>query len=542
MTQAQALEILKTGANVFLTGEPGSGKTFVVNEYVRYLKACEVPVAVTASTGIAATHINGFTIHSWSGIGIKKRMSPYELDALEYKEPLFNRLNRTKVLIIDEISMLDASTLNLIDLVCRRLRRNENIFGGLQVVLVGDFFQLPPISVEGEAPADFAFMSAAWQEMRPLVCYLSEQHRQEDPDFLDILTAIRGNSLQVRHFQGLDARANELEDIYDKNITKLFPHNVNVDQLNQEELEKLPGRIRSFNMEKSGRPALSAQLERGCLSPAVLHLNVGAAVMFTKNNSKSFYVNGTLGEVVGFENFSGYPIIKARNGREITATPMEWTIEEGSRVLARLVQVPLRLAWAMTIHKSQGMSLEAVYIDLRQAFVSGQGYVAISRVRSLAGLFLAGYNRQALEINQTVFREDGMFRRQSDEAATVFSQIESEGLKELHKKFILSAGGKITKEQKFSGRKKKKDELSPDKQDNAAAGEKLKKNKVEKAYSVDKIREKYPNAYREWNEEEDIVLAELFESGEKIKAISGKLGRNSGAIRSRLAKLGMIEE
>src|SRR5687768_4164635 len=152
MTQHQALDILKTGANVFLTGEPGSGKTHTIRQYIAYLKEAGVDMAVTASTGIAATHIGGFTIHSWSGIGIKKTLSPYDVDRLATNERLVKRIARTRVLIIDEVSMLDAGVLESVNTVCQAIKQSEEPFGGMQVVLVGDFFQLPPVSREGEAP------------------------------------------------------------------------------------------------------------------------------------------------------------------------------------------------------------------------------------------------------------------------------------------------------------------------------------------------------------------------------------------------------
>src|SRR6185503_6959245 len=144
MTQAEALAILKTGANVFLTGEPGSGKTHTVNEYVAYLRAHNIEPAITASTGIAATLIKGMTIHSWSGIGIKERLSNYDLDKIASNEKAAKRIMHAQVLIIDEVSMLSASVFDMVEAVCRVVRRNSRPFGGLQVVLVGDFFQLPP--------------------------------------------------------------------------------------------------------------------------------------------------------------------------------------------------------------------------------------------------------------------------------------------------------------------------------------------------------------------------------------------------------------
>ena len=145
MTQLEALSIMKTGANIFLTGEPGSGKTYVINKYVQYLRECGIDPAVTASTGIAATHISGMTIHSWSGVGIKEKLDKYDLDKISSSQYIAKRVIRTNVLIIDEVSMLSSSTLSMVDAVAREIRHNSGAFGGLQVIFVGDFFQLPPV-------------------------------------------------------------------------------------------------------------------------------------------------------------------------------------------------------------------------------------------------------------------------------------------------------------------------------------------------------------------------------------------------------------
>lgn len=190
MTQSQTLEIMKTGANIFLTGEPGSGKTYVLNQYIDWLIARDIPVAITASTGIAATHIGGTTIHSWSGIGARDTLTQYDLDHLMSNEKTVRRIKKSRVLIIDEISMLDGRVLDMVESVCRTMKQSGDSFGGMQVVLVGDFFQLPPIAGRGEM-SRFAFESRAWASAKFLTCYLSEQHRQEDDLLLGLLNSIR---------------------------------------------------------------------------------------------------------------------------------------------------------------------------------------------------------------------------------------------------------------------------------------------------------------------------------------------------------------
>ncbi len=434
MTQHQALNILKTGVSVFLTGEPGSGKTHTINEYIRYLKQAKVSVAVTASTGIAATHIGGLTIHAWSGIGIKKKLSKYDVDRIANTERVARRIRKTAVLLIDEVSMIDGGVLESVDAVCRAVKQAERPFGGIQVVLVGDFFQLPPVSQELEGAAQFAFESPAWNTLRPIVCYLSEQHRQADKTFLEILSALRRNAITPAHCEYLDRRCRIPASAAASVITKLYSHNIDVNRMNDEELRKISGPAKTFRMAEHGAKALVEQLRRGCLSPEALTLKVGAAVMFTKNSPKGSFVNGTLGEVMEFE-YGRFPVVKTKSGRRVVAEPMDWAIEDNGRVLARISQIPLRLAWAITVHKSQGMSLDAAFVDLRRAFVEGQGYVALSRLRSLSGLFLAGYNQKALLVDSRVLARDEGFRSESQAAETEFEKIPESELLGMHKNF-----------------------------------------------------------------------------------------------------------
>lgn len=436
MTQTQALNILKTGANVFLTGEPGSGKTFVTNEYVSYLKKKKIEVAVTASTGIAATHIGGTTIHSWSGIGITKNLSSWDIDRIASNEWVAKRIARTKVLIIDEISMLDGATLGGIDKVCREVRRNQNSFGGLQVVFVGDFFQLPPVSKASELVSGFAFTSNAWNDAKLLVCYLSEQHRQEDKKFSVLLSSLRRNKVSKNDVSSLRARCKQTDAAVPKDALILYSHNTDVDLINTVRLEKIFGECKTFFMSSSGKKSQVEQLKRGCLSPEKLSLKIGAAVMFTKNGKKGAYVNGTLGKIVCFDKTSGYPMVQTLDGKKITAEYDEWSIENHGKVTARILQIPLRLAWAITVHKSQGMSLDAAVVDLSKAFVEGQGYVALSRVRTLDGLFLLGWNEMALTVHEDVLAQDETFREQSLDAESVFKTVGKKELSKMHSDFV----------------------------------------------------------------------------------------------------------
>lgn len=511
MTQDEAFAILKTGLNVFLTGEPGSGKTHTINRYVHWLRERGVEPAVTASTGIAATHINGMTIHSWSGIGIKSNISDYDIEYIQSREKTARRIIEAKVLIIDEISMLDEQTLNSVDRVLRTLRHKamqpEEPFGGLQIIFVGDFFQLPPISRKSEVK--FAFESSAWKEANPVICYLSEQHRQEDQEFLELLGAFRRGMLSSSHRTRLRSRAGMQQS---KVATKLYTHNENVDRINQESLAQINGSSHVFHMTSRGPAALVEALKNQCLSPETLELKEGAKVLFTRNNFDAGYVNGTLGEVVAFSKL-GMPIVKTKNDT-ITVEEIEWAIQDGNRILARISQIPLRLAWAITVHKSQGMSLDSAVIDLTQAFEFGQGYVAISRVRSLEGLFLEGFNERALELHPKVAAADRHFRGYSDAASKKFATLPQSEKQKLESNFLRAIGAHEPQE--------------------------IVEAKQEKS-KLDILRETYPNAGRPWNEEDDRVLTELFRAKRSYTEIGKQFGRKSSAIEARLGMLGLIE-
>ena len=508
MRQSSALDILKTGQNVFLTGSAGSGKTYTLNQYIDYLRARRVPVAVTASTGIAATHMNGTTIHSWSGIGIKDELTDRDLTNLSRKQFLADRLKDTAVLIIDEISMLHAKQINLVSQVLKHVRKNDKAFGGIQVVVAGDFFQLPPIGSKGESNREkFAFMSEAWLDAKFHICYLSEQHRQVSEaangglDLDDILNQIRRQEVTFEAIAALEATFDQNVDI---KRTRLYTHNLNVNKINDKELADLNGEMMRFEATSIGDSKLVETLKKTVRTQDELVLKVGSKVMFIKNNTELGVSNGTMGELIGFaavkinddkdnnddlieaddigsekESDAGsdkqtakdakdkakkdkdsdkkqpktkkpttqkMPVVRLNTGREVIAEPEEWIIEdETGEVLASYEQVPLCLAWAITIHKSQGMTLEAAEIDLSRTFELGQGYVALSRLKSLAGLQLLGMNELSLQLDPLARGADKRFLVLSDEADANYAMLDEESMTQAHEKFILKSGGTLSK-------------------------------------------------------------------------------------------------
>src|SRR3989344_3771086 len=311
MTQGEALAILRTGANVYLTGEPGSGKTHTINEFIAWLLAAGIPPSITAATGIAPTHVGGQTLHSWSGIGVAESLSRADVDRIATREHVARRIGKAEVLIIEEVSMLSAATFEMADAVCREVRRIDKPFGGLTLVLVGDFFQLPPISRGRDVK--FAYASKVWRDLNLISCYLTEQYRQDDSEFLSVLSAIRSGQVEGMHYEGLMSRrisSSEIPSISE--VPKLFSHNADVDRINAGELAKLPGKVMKFRMSSKGKDSLVEGLKRGCLSPESLELKEGAAVMFTKNSPQGKFVNGTLGVVVGWD-YEGAPLVKIKN-------------------------------------------------------------------------------------------------------------------------------------------------------------------------------------------------------------------------------------
>jgi ATP-dependent DNA helicase PIF1 len=523
MTQDEALALLRTGASIFLTGQPGSGKTHTVNRYLKELAGAGIDYAYTASTGIAATHGHGITIHAWSGIGVRDALTGRDLDVLSANRRVAGRIEKASVLIIDEISMLPAQSLTLVDTVCRHVRGSPAPFGGLQVVLVGDFFQLPPVTRRRSDPgmldfsqdnddgfgAVFAHGSSAWRDLDPMVCYLSEQHRQDDEPFLDVLDAIRTNACTGAHRERLLSRMVGRDHLPARR-TRLFTHNASVDDINQQQLAKLDGETHRFDMTGKGPQHSIEALKRGCLSPDLLALKQDAVVMFTKNDPAGRYVNGTLGLVEDFDPETGSPVVRTGRGKRIVADPVTWKIEENGKEHASVTQVPLRLAWAITVHKSQGMSLDAAIIDLSRAFEYGQGYVALSRLRKLSGLYLLGLNERALMVHPQAIEKDAEFRGGSDRALDTLARLGPDEIAARQAAFLEACGGRQAETQ------------------------------ADKSYDVASLRQSHGKAYAPWTEEEERDLRKRHQAGEKVSAIAEGLGRKPGAIRSRLKKLALI--
>jgi ATP-dependent DNA helicase PIF1 len=519
MTQKEALDILKTGRSVFLTGAAGSGKTYVLREYIKYLQDLDANIGITASTGIAATHMGGITIHSWSGLGIRDSLTKSELTEIAQKNHVKKKIKNASVLIIDEISMLHHYRLDLIDRVIKEVKNSNEPFGGMQVIFCGDFFQLPPVRRGGEPEAFFAYHSDAWKNLGLKVCYLSEQHRQSDTEYLKVLNAVRDAKVSDEILKILETRFGKKSDF---EPTKLYSHNKNVDTENDAELSKIPGKVSEYEMQSRGRNGLVEALKKSCLSPEVLRLKPGAKVMFVKNNFEEGYVNGTLGVVVkcGFEEIQ----VRTLSGKIIDVERESWVIEEDGKIKAEINQYPLRLAWAITVHKSQGMSLDSAEVDLSASFERGMGYVALSRVRSLGGLFLKGLNDMALKVNEEVLDIDKKFRDLSKTNSFHIKTMGEQKLSEMHADFAVRVRRERIKEKKLdtvSETKKMLDEGAGVKEIAVVRG--LKMGTI--LDHIEKIREKEPN-YNIYNLRDGITknkFKEIWSAFRKIGVSEGEM-------------------
>jgi len=497
MNQGLALEIMLTGESVLLTGPAGAGKTYVLNQFIRLAKSDGKHVSVTATTGLAATHLGGTTIHSWSGIGVNDELPQGFADHVAKGRREI--IEKTDVLIIDEISMLHDFRLDMVDEACRLVRGKDEPFGGIQLIMSGDFFQLPPINRGDSRAGGFVVNSKVWQELDPAICYLQEQHRQDDEVLLDILNSLRSGELRRHHAEKLLERI-DAQPADDELLTELHTVNVDVDTINSAKLDELPGDELFYTQHTTGSESYVENLQRSVLAPATLRVKKGALVMAVKNSLERKYVNGSLGIVIDFEPFTEYPVVEFKSGKIVTMAPDTWELRDGDKKRASISQIPLRLAWAITVHKSQGMTLDAARIDLRKAFVEGMGYVALSRVKNLRNLYLHGINQMALRVSEDAQNIDVLLRDRAARDAKRFKHLA----------------------------------VNSEKRAKAPA----KKSPVASGWSekIAIMRKTFPNAYKPWESAQDNLLKEKFHNGATVKELSKLLGRHEGSITMRLQK------
>jgi ATP-dependent DNA helicase PIF1 len=390
----------KAGGNVFLTGAGGTGKSTQLRAFIADLAVGhQRRVSITAPTGVAALNVGGMTIHRFCGmlIGPAAGQSNEDYFAQLQRDPRrsilagFNRVKRCEVLVIDEISMLPGRQFEFVEFLFRRLRGRDEPFGGCQVIATGDFLQLPPVRSLRTATSeteryDWAFQSPAWAAARFRTFVLDKVRRQDEPVFVRALADFRIGRVWGDTARILQSRVRSNPPAM---MTRLFTHNVQVDKWNSFQLSELPGDESVCHACQTGPELQREFLTRNLLTPATLHLKPGALVMFTVNRAAPgghdpIFVNGQLGTVLDVE--PSVVLVKTKTGAEIRVERFTWRYDAQDDTSASFSQFPLRLAWAMTIHKAQGLTLDSAFLDIRAAREPGQAYVAVSRVRSLAGL------------------------------------------------------------------------------------------------------------------------------------------------------------
>lgn len=420
--QKEAFDAIRAGESVFLTGPGGTGKTFLI-DHIRKEIAGKT-IAVTALTGCAALLLgsDAKTIFSWAGIGIGKDSRQKYVDQLRMMRHLSKRWRETDILIIDEVSMMTPELLELLEYLGRAVRPTGRTisplpFGGLQVVLVGDFLQLPPVE---KGDQQFAFESPVWHQIVKRTIQLKRIYRQTDTAFQIVLDEARTATLSPTSYSLLESRMNLPWKNELIKPTLLFTRRADVDAINQNSLAKLTGDIQTYKCRTlpvkcapSEVAKIVEKMDRDANYVPELSLKVGAQVMLLKNLEPEFgLVNGSRGVVVAFQEFPPYlPKVQFKTCTRLIK-PEIWASNHEPPIQRE--QIPLRLAYALTIHKAQGASLDSALVDIGDStFEYGQAYVALSRVRSLEGLYVHALSPAAFRAHPTVkaFYEGNYVRR-----------------------------------------------------------------------------------------------------------------------------------
>lgn len=398
--QQKAYSLFTQKKNVFVTGPGGTGKTTMIKLYVKMYKNNR-NISVTSTTGASALLIGGTTLHSFLGIGLGKQSVDNMIQKIRMWSWLKQRWCSLDCLIIDEVSMLEPDLFDKLEQVARVIRQNDEPFGGIQIILSGDFCQLPCVGTD-----KFCFEAKCWNKVVTNTVYLNEIIRQEDVVFQKVLNKVRLGKITKRVKKVLNSRVGiNPENSFGINPTILYSCNKDVDKVNDRQLDKLASDGRQFfeyEMEivfyqgVSNRSAAKEKFLKNCTSPPILQLCKDAQVMLLKNlDTENGLVNGSRGVVTGF--IGEMPVVKFMNGSEKVIDYNIWEIVDGEKKILRAKQLPLKVAYAVTIHKVQGSTLDYVELDLSDIFEYGQGYVALSRIKSLDSLIILNIDYDLLQ-------------------------------------------------------------------------------------------------------------------------------------------------
>lgn len=401
--QNDAYNLMVNGKSIFLTGSAGTGKTQTIKMFIKVHKENKI-IGITSTTGISALLFGGVTIHSFLGIGLGQGSVDSMVKKIFTRPHLRKRWRELEILIVDEISMLSPTLFDKLEKLARHIRRNDLPFGGIQLILSGDFLQLPCINSD-----DFCFESEAWKKCIEHTVYLTEIMRQKNYEFQECLNNIRMGLLPKKTCQLLKSRVGiKLTNDFGIKPTKLFSTNYSVDYVNNKELDALAENDPEFfeyNMEITVYPGVKntdimiEKYKKSCNSSETIQLCKGAQVMLLFNmDTDGGLVNGSRGVVNGF--VGDIPLVKFLNGREVLVDYHIWEIEENGQKIIKVSQIPLKLAYAITGHKSQGCSLDYAEIDLSNTFAHGQAYVMLSRVKNIEGLSIISIDFDKIIANE----------------------------------------------------------------------------------------------------------------------------------------------
>ena len=429
--QQLAFDKYVSGENIFITGPGGSGKSYLIKKIASHARQNGKKIAICAMTGCAAILLNcgAKTMHSWSGIGLARGDENIIVTRIITNKFKRNFWKYTDVLVLDEVSMLSSKLFNLLDLIGQRVRKSPLPFGGIQLVFCGDFFQLPPIGNDDDPESkQFCFESKLWNNTfenskgENNQIQLTTIFRQKDEIFAKILNQIRVGRLTKTPYNTLMEYVGRKVDPSCKiKPTVLFPTRRAVEEINRTEMTKLTSDVKEFSCKRvelideedkkeiivkkeaseKQKESEEKYLVTNGLFEKTLKLREGAQVMCIANvDMENGIYNGSQGIVIGFTPESN-PIVRFVNGVERAMGPHTWLSENVAGL--GVSQIPLILAWAITIHKSQGSTLDMAEIDIGNGiFECGQSYVALSRVRDLSGLYLSAFNPQKIKVNKKV--------------------------------------------------------------------------------------------------------------------------------------------
>jgi ATP-dependent DNA helicase PIF1 len=391
--QKAALELLQGRENIFLTGAAGSGKSFLLREY---LKGKDIPIL--ASTGAAAILVGGRTFHSFFGLGIMEGGVDATVLRASKNKQLMKRIKKYSEIVIDEVSMLSGPTLRAAEMIARKTFNSIAPWGGLRVIVVGDFSQLPPVNPFSRQK-EWAFQDPVWEESRFVPVILKKIMRSTDMEFLEVLRRIRHGILDDSVIEFLDSRV-QVKPTGD--FTRLFPHRADVDTYNLQQLQQIDHEVHVFPTQYSGKATDIERFRKHSPIGEELHLKKDALVMIRQNDPVGRFVNGSLGRIQKISDESLK--IKLDGGRTIELEKAEFTLlDADGKIVVSAINFPITLAWAMTIHKAQGATLDQMHVDLRKIWEPGQAYVALSRVRRPEGLFIEGWSKNAIFCDRDVF-------------------------------------------------------------------------------------------------------------------------------------------